>query len=234
MLNQMPELISAVSAIITALATLIWPAIVILLIFFYRSSVGKLIESAEKREWAMEVGGQKISMKELTTQQTALITDLQKQLNELQTRVEMLSGPAIAAEAQPAPPEAAKPFAVLWVDDKPSNNAIFLEQLKNAGVKTDLALSTTEGMNLFNQNRYRLVISDMGRTEDGVYRPEAGIEMTKQIRTLDSEIPVIIYSSSQAARRFKSSAETAGVTEVTSSPSRVAKILSDYGLTQAT
>src|SRR5215211_3361750 len=107
MLDKLPE-------IITAFAAILWPVIVVLLILLYRSSVRKLIESAEKREWTMEIGGQKLSMKELTTQQTSLIADLQKQLGDLQKQVQTPSGTALTTEQQTPSSDGNRPFAVLW------------------------------------------------------------------------------------------------------------------------
>ncbi|MGL5075531.1 MAG: response regulator, partial [Waterburya sp.] len=78
----------SVIKLIEALASSAWPAIVFYVIFFYRRQVATLLESAKNREITIEVGGQKLSMKEANQQQQKFIDDLQKQLNELRNKTD--------------------------------------------------------------------------------------------------------------------------------------------------
>jgi len=69
-----------------------------------------------------------------------------------------------------------RPAAVLWVDDRPDNNALFIDQLMTAGVRVDTVRTTAEGLAFASGRDYGAVISDMGRREDGSYRTTAGLE----------------------------------------------------------
>jgi CheY-like chemotaxis protein len=75
---------------------------------------------------------------------------------------------------------------VLWVDDRPDNNALFIDQLMTAGVRVDTARTTAEGLAFASGRDYGAVISDMGRREDGSYRTTAGLEQQPAIYALTS------------------------------------------------
>jgi CheY-like chemotaxis protein len=88
-----------VSQTISALATLLWPLIVLAALVVFRRPLGRLIRSAESG-YRVKVAGQELSVGELTDQQTTLVTDLQAQVVALRAQVEALRG---AAAADPAP-----------------------------------------------------------------------------------------------------------------------------------
>ena len=79
------------------------------------------------------------------------------------------------------------------------------------------ALSTKEGFEKFQNISFDLVISDMGRTENGRYNPLAGIELIKQLRLLNTTVPIFIFSSSKATFEYGHEAIKAGAIEVTNS-----------------
>jgi CheY-like chemotaxis protein len=212
-----------IAKLLEGLAAVAWPAIVILLVLLFRPAVAALIESARSRKFTLKIGGQELSMEEASEQQRTLIADLQAQVLEIKKRIE--------ASVLPLSPETIRPTThasagfALWVDDHPKNNSYFVQQLTDKGVNVDLALSTSEGLRLFGKKAYDVVISDMGRTEDGTYKPTAGVELLRQIREENKTVPFIIFCTSRGAKEHRETAMSLGVSAITSSPTEMFGIL---------
>jgi DNA-binding NtrC family response regulator len=79
---------------------------------------------------------------------------------------------------------------ILWVDDHPSNNALEVEALRRNRVAVHLAESTDDALKLLAFNRYRLVVSDLGRGEDRL----AGLRMIGAMKQRRMTVPVLIYT----------------------------------------
>ena len=86
------------------------------------------------------------------------------------------------------PPDATA--TILWVDDHPSNNALEVEDLRRRRVAVHLTESTGDALKLLGINRYKLVVSDLGRGEDRL----AGLRMTAAMKQRGMTVPVIIYT----------------------------------------
>jgi CheY-like chemotaxis protein len=212
--------------LIEALASSAWPAIVFYVIFSYRRQVSSLIESARSREFTIEVGGQKLSMKEVNQQQQIFIDDLQKQLNELRKKVE---GIGVSPEVEFTEVKSSTPHsnAILWVDDNPKNNSYFIDLLQSRGYRVDLALSTSDALSKLSKSNYRLILSDMGRTEGGQYIENAGVNLLEETQRKNVIVPYIFYCSSQKASQFQERIKELGGHAVTSSPTDLRAILDD-------
>ena len=52
---------------------------------------------------------------------------------------------------------------VLWVDDYPINNEAIMNLFKSKNVQFDIAISTDQGIELFQRESYDIIITDMGR-----------------------------------------------------------------------
>ncbi|HEY7598034.1 MAG TPA: response regulator [Actinophytocola sp.] len=205
----------------TAIAALAWPVLVFAALIVFWKPLTRLLGSADV---TVEIGGQKVSIKQLNNQQTELVADLQQEVARLSDRVAALSRGQSAGtqqgDARPALAEPAKvPQAVLWVDDKPENNAVLVDQLRRDGVRVDLATSTAEGMDLFGRRRYGIVVSDMVRVEGRETVPDAGVRLVKLVRAVDPTIPFVVYSGPRQA--YARQARDEGATEVTASPMRL-------------
>ncbi len=211
--------------VIKGIASLLWPCIVILLVLLFKPAVAALIESAKSRKFTLKIGGQELTMEEANAQQRTLIADLQSQVVEIQKKIGAGAHPVAAAPESLPPRRATRRAPILWVDDQPKNNSYFVQQLSDRGFTIDLAISTSEGLKQFDRAQYGLVISDMGRTEEGSYKPTAGLELIKRIRAQSPNIPFIIFCSSRGAREYASEAEALGVTSITSSPTELMGVL---------
>ncbi len=212
-----------IKELLEAVAAISWPFIVILLILLFRSELSLFLKSARTRKFSIKIGNQELTMEEANKQQQTIITDLQAQVVEIKKR--------IGAAVLPVPPELPPPTAlapirsVLWIDDSPKNNSYSAQQLTDKGVNVDLALSTSDGLRLFGGKAYGAVISDMGRTEDGKYKPTAGLELLRQIRGSNKTIPFIISTTSRGVSEHREEAIRLGATAITSSPTEVFGIL---------
>jgi CheY-like chemotaxis protein len=222
--------------LIEALASSAWPAIVFYVIFSYRRQISSLIESAKNREFEIEVAGQKLSMKEANQQQQKFITDLQEQVIELRKKVE---GFRVSPEVEfTEPPNFSSPSteirssaphsnAVLWVDDNPKNNSYFIDLLQSRGYRVDLAVSTSDALSKLSKSNYRLILSDMGRTEKGQYIENAGVNLLEETRRKDVIVPYVFYCSSQKASQFQEQVRELGGHAMTSSPTDLRAILDE-------
>jgi CheY-like chemotaxis protein len=57
----------------------------------------------------------------------------------------------------------------------------------------DLARSTQEAIDIVQARAPHLVITDLGRTENGRDVPFAGLDLIKRIRARDAQVPIAVY-----------------------------------------
>jgi CheY-like chemotaxis protein len=212
------------SHLISAVAELLWPALLLVLLIYFGPMIKSIVASLGKRKFTINVAGTELTVEEAAEQQRRLIGDLQE-------KVLKISEPRALARAAVAEPGTSyavhnKLQRLLWVDDYPSNNAQIVAQLRDKGVQVDMALSTNEGARMFATNRYDAVISDMGRHEDGHNVADAGVRLIRELRQSDATIPMVIFCSNRGARVHGSEALKAGATAVTSS---ALELLSNIG-----
>jgi hypothetical protein len=95
-----------------------------------------------------------------------------------------------------------------------------MSTIRDVGVEVVEALSTDEALSLLQvtQHPFGAVVSDMIRKENGAWHPEAGIELIREVRSLDQSVPIFIYASPEAVRARADEARAAGATLVTASP----------------
>lgn len=219
-----------IATLIEAVASLLWPLLVLSVLFFFAAQIKAVLLSARSRMFTVKVGGQQLTMEEVREQQSALIKDLQVKVGDLEgalARVTTAGPPhsdtsrAIAAEPSPV----AAPPRVLWVDDQPKNNSYYVEQLSSGGIEVDLALSTAEAVRRLDKRDYRVVISDMGRREDGKYERRAGLELLRVLREEHPERPLAFFTSSSGVSRSREEAMRLGANLVTSSGTELIQFL---------
>jgi CheY-like chemotaxis protein len=177
----------------------------------------------------VKVGENEIPVQEASDQLGKLVGDLQVQVSSLlqgQAGVSAAKGtkdvPAVAATDVRRDKHvvlAVNPKRLLWVDDVPTNNAYVAEQLRSKGVQIVQAPSTAEGIRAFHdQGPFGAVITDMARTEGGQYNPAAGVDLAKQLRASDPDLPVVVFATQRGIRAQAQGLAEAGVALATSSP----------------
>jgi CheY-like chemotaxis protein len=83
---------------------------------------------------------------------------------------------------------------VLWVDDRPDNNAYERRALEALGIRFALSVSTEDALYKTELTRYDVIISDMGRPPD----PRAGYTLLDALRKRGDRTPFVIYAGSDA------------------------------------
>lgn len=208
------------AALVSALASLAWPAVAVFLLVWLRGPVGELIASAKQRKFKIVLAGNELSMEEAAQQQSQVVLDLQAKLAELEKRL----GPPPEAAAAPMAARAvpvARGQRVLWVDDIPRNNSYLIAALQDRGMEVDTALSTEEGLARFAAQRYDVVVTDMGRPEGRT----AGIDLVRRLRALGTQVPLYNYCSVDSAKRWRDEALQAGATDITASGTSLLGVL---------
>jgi CheY-like chemotaxis protein len=227
--------------LLTAITALLWPILVGIVVWKLLPHVREVLKS---RNFSIEVAGLKIGAQDFSDQVRTQIEDLQNKVAELRASaqpvnksddsfVKSADNPPLTSVQQGPLPSAQTHATVsvpriLWVDDNPPNNAFQIARLRESGVEVVEALSTSEAMNLLTTAKqpFAAVISDMGRREEGRYRPKAGMRLIETIRNTDlPPVPIFIYSSPTHLERTRAEATAAGATAATASPVELLEML---------
>jgi len=92
---------------------------------------------------------------------------------------------------------------VLVVDDSALIRNMVSTILQELGLETELAENGEVAMNIFAQQEFDLVVTD-------VIMPEVdGIELVRQIRAINTEVPILVVTSA-AHPRYQESSQKAG------------------------
>ena len=209
-------------ALISSVAQILWPLAVLVGLFVFARPLAGLIRSGSDREdVTIELGGQRVTFGKFREQQNEATLDLRRQLDELQRQVKGAPEPEVRPDA---------PRSVLWVDDQPENNALFIDQLQTDGVTVDLARATSEGMERLGRRTYGAVVTDMGRAEGGEHRPDAGLDLVRRVRATGDTTPVLVFTSPRAVRVRGQDAREAGAQDITSSGTGLLAFLRSAGV----
>ena len=246
-----------ISTIINSIAAILWPLIVIAILFTFRKSVAAVIDSARGRKFAVKIGEMELSMDEFSKQQGDMIKDLQTRVNKLQRQLEtedkepaddLTSKESIDLEERRVEIRreedvlntASKPKSkgvtldidddindILWVDDHPKNNAFLIDSLHHQDITVSTAKNTKEALERFKNGAFDCVISDSCRHEGKEFD---NCQAGFELSSLIREMneDVPIYIyTDKVDEIMKKKAHHVGATAITSSPSELLKLLSD-------
>lgn len=107
--------------------------------------------------------------------------------------------------------------AVLWVDDHPSNNLELMSTMREMGIEVRIATSTEQALPMVTED-IGLVITDLGRFEDGAEVPFAGQELIERLAGTANRPYIIVYASRRGVQN-RDRLLAAGADFVASSPS---------------
>lgn len=212
------EHLSAIAALVEALG---WPLVIVVLVWKLKPAVVEAFRSG--RALRVSVGGQEIELGELTAQQSRHVEDLINQTAELSrrlTRLETEGGSSVdAGEIDQA---LLRGRRILWVDDRPSNNAHLVASLRSQGADVLQVLSTSAALDVLGTERFDALISDIGRPEGD----HAGLDMLATLRE-DAQFstPTFFFSGTWAARELKTQTVELGAELITSSGTRLMESL---------
>ncbi|MGD9656934.1 MAG: response regulator [Methylocystis sp.] len=180
-----------------------WPATVIIMFFVAKSHIFKLFN---KDGLTIKVAGMEISIADATKNIGSSVSDLQKKVAvleetvrklhpdaELGTYTQDLAGKnaAITKYTSETPPNK---FSILWVDDYPINNAFLIDSFRNERIDVKISLNTQDALQYVENDDIDLIITDLGRKENGRENPFAGSELIKAIRSSNKQIPIIVFA----------------------------------------
>ena len=89
-----------------------------------------------------------------------------------------------------------KTLKLLYVEDDEKARTSTLEMLENFFNDISIAVDGQEALELFNKNKFDLIISDINMPRLN------GIDMLKEIRKVDEKIPVLIFSAHNEVKYF--------------------------------
>lgn len=95
---------------------------------------------------------------------------------------------------------------ILWVDDNPDKNRAVQNALTRKHIQVDTACATEKGLELYEQNLYDLIITDMGRGE----KDDAGMDLLRELKSLQNHAPVIVYTSRSSIEKYGDQAKSLG------------------------
>lgn len=107
------------SETISAIASLLWPLIVLAVLVVFRGPITRVIRSTETRDFTVRIAGQEVSVGELHRQQMDMLADLHDQVAELRREIEgsdtehRAVAPKLAREAAVAPALSGAPAPAL-------------------------------------------------------------------------------------------------------------------------
>ncbi|MGU9978615.1 response regulator [Phreatobacter sp. HK31-P] len=178
------------------LATLVWPALIVGTFYHFRESwpkIGEYIKSVvdailKREDVDIEFSGFKMKTSKVTVDIGKQVTEIQSRIASIESRFE---NNFLELPTNPTHGNARK---ILWVDDFPSNNAFLIDRFRSQDIETVIAISTEHAMKLILSEDFSLVISDLGRIENGNENPFAGLDLIKSIRENDIDCPIAIFS----------------------------------------
>ncbi len=222
-----------IARLIEALTPVLWLGLVVYVVVAFSPSVKRIVDSAAFRKFKVVIGGQELTMEEVTEQQTQVLSDLTSRVESLRQQVvpidEQTKG--IHSPIEHAGAGSLPRRSILWVDDNPKNNGFIVQMLRDRGINVDIALTTQEAAPQIGSDRYGAFVSDMGRDEGGEFVPNAGINLLKKVRAKDPQIPFVIYCSARGVRDYGEEALQLGATDVTTSPANLTRnILQGFGM----
>lgn len=236
----MAESLKAFAEIITALGSIAWPIIVVVLVWkivpLLRDVWPFILKLIGTRGVKVKVGEVEVTLQDATESLRTQIVELQKRVEETSrsggpgaersfSAAREATGAADAATldsggGRPAD-DAGRHVVVLWVDDNLAGNAYEQARLRDGGVEVVTASTTAQAMDAAKSatRPFDAVVTDMSRDEGGVGRPRAGLELIRALRAQSLRMPVVVYTGHYArSAGAPEEVKSAGGDGVTGSP----------------
>jgi CheY-like chemotaxis protein len=186
------------SGLIQALGLTLLPLAAVVLMW---NLYGPIREIVASRKFTIKVGPFELSAQEAAEQLGKQIEDLQRKVAELERSgtIKLMGGGTDPFEVAPVPGAAPQPIAlnILWVDDRPQNNAFEITALEDAGHRIRTVRSSGEAEAALWTGHFDAILSDMGRPEGR----DAGLELLRKLRAAGDRRPYGFYSSSASLAR---------------------------------
>ncbi|WGE57341.1 response regulator [Actinobacillus equuli] len=167
------------SAIISSISKLLWPIVVIIAIFLFRSKFILLADKVIEGKVKIKIGNVEISgtPEEVGNKVKELVIGQNNNGDNLVNK------------------------KVLWVDDLPDNNVLLIEFLKERNIKVKTVLSTDNALDILSSEKFDAIISDVKRPEGN----EAGPIMFQRIKEKypDLDTKNYLFCGAYYANKYK-------------------------------
>jgi CheY-like chemotaxis protein len=207
---RLPEFWSAVSA-------LVWPLALLVLVLVLRAPIAALLSRETVK---LSVAGVEISVADAARRANTDLVKLQERVAELESRLELdeeawaeAGGPVRTPDAAVARPPS-RSFSILWVDDHPANNAFLVSRLQEEGLRVRSERTTADAMRALGQEPLDVVVTDLGREEEGGRNAMAGLDLIRAMRAAGHGQPVMVYAGVRALEH-REALQSAGAEVVT-------------------
>ena len=212
--------------ITAALGALAWPIAALTIFLLVRR---QLLQLFARDNLIIKVAGMEINVADATKSIGTQLADLQKRVSELEGSLVNSNKDNGMDQIKPSLSEAIttpsrQRYSLLWVDDYPSNNAFLIEQFRKDGIDVDISISTSEAVEKIDRIDFDLIISDLGRLENGSNKSMAGLDLIRSVRKLGNNVPILIFAGDRALAD-KDKLMSAGAQVVTNSPVEVQKFV---------
>jgi CheY-like chemotaxis protein len=169
--------------------------------------------------------GTEIDASELIRLQQTALADVQEAVVNIVSAMPEQSGLAASPAAPVVAPMA--PGRILWMDGRPANNALLVEQLTRANVIVEQVLTSKDALERLanGPHPFDIVITDMAGFEYGRSVPDAGILLTRDVLRLLPEQPVLVYCTKKEAEMHGVAANDAGARLVTTSGTQLIAVI---------
>jgi CheY-like chemotaxis protein len=223
------------AGLVDAASKLAWPLLAGVAAAALYPAIKRVLDS---RGFKVKVGEMEITVQEASDQLASQVADLQRQVEVLRTSLNAGASRVEREVSEPVSPDiasamerkraASTPRRILWVDDVPSNNAFEVAKLRGEGIEVIEATSTEEGVRIAVAGRLpvALVVTDMGRREEGRYIAKAGLQLIETLRAAGLRIPIFVYTSSSNLERNREDVARIDGNGVTASPVELFEMIS--------
>jgi CheY-like chemotaxis protein len=179
-------------ALLNGIAAVIWPLIAAWTVHILHPYLRALLS---RDKVTIKIGEMELSAEQAGVSLSKQIIELQERMAKLERNVKEDDWRVAASIKTP-------PRKILWVDDNPENNAIPIQKLIQDGDLVVKARSTSEGLEIATASNFDLIISDMGRTENGNYVPDAGLLLLRALRDSNIPTPLIFLTTRGNIQNF--------------------------------
>ena len=194
-INQIIELIKVLVSLISEIS---WPLVVLFIVVFLRKPIKEILSSVS--EISMKAGGFEAQAKRQEIEVAASLgAAVGKQESESPSDNQIYIEndlfkvtDFVNSTFQSKVISRLNSKKILWVDDRPKNNVYETRSLEALGIQITISTSTTDALKKLRQDKYDLIISDMGRPPDN----RAGYTLLGEMQKQGIKIPFIIYASS--------------------------------------
>jgi len=195
--------VQIIVALVDLIKAILWPAIAVWLLYRNRDALNELLRNLS--EFSLEAGSFKASVRK-KVEAAAMIGAAEATRAVGQEGGDAAARPTASVESIAAAVDAGVPRrkgdqlrgrTILWVDDRPSNNAYERRAFESLGIRVVDSKDTEDAINQLERYPFDLVITDMGRRGD----PDAGLTLLAEMRRRGLGAPVVVYAGAVAVKK---------------------------------